>query len=135
MQTDVFQWHGYVDVWLNGTWNRGQDGPEDLPRWKLTHHAPSGRWIKSTPAFNISLCEKFGWLPLDFDGENDSIYHPFDKKGARHMEYLRYRGVYVEVPREEMEATFGKKHSDLTKEDFLADVDREIVNGGSAAKL
>ena len=61
MKTDVFAWHGYTDIWLDGAWR------------------------KATPAFNLSLCEKFGLLPLDFDGVNDSIYHPFDQHGNRHM--------------------------------------------------
>src|SRR6218665_1319367 len=38
-----------------------------------------GRGVKATPAFNIELCERFGLLPLAFDGRSDSIYHPFDK--------------------------------------------------------
>ncbi|KAI9029431.1 hypothetical protein DFJ74DRAFT_487880 [Hyaloraphidium curvatum] len=105
MKTDVFQWHGYVDIWL-----------ED-------------KWVKATPAFNKSLCDKFGWLPLDFDGRSDSIYHPFDKKGDRHMEYLAYRGVFVECPIDAMAATFGKRDSELAGEDFLKDVDREVAAG------
>ena len=44
MQTDVFIWHGYADIWLDG------------------------QWVKATPAFNIELCDKFGLLPLEFDG-------------------------------------------------------------------
>jgi transglutaminase-like putative cysteine protease len=23
MQTDVFAWHGYADIWLNGAWRQG----------------------------------------------------------------------------------------------------------------
>ncbi|HRI18838.1 MAG TPA: transglutaminase family protein, partial [Burkholderiaceae bacterium] len=62
MKSDIFVWHGYVDIWLDGAWR------------------------KATPAFNLSLCERFGLLPLDFDGVADSIYHPFDRAGNRHME-------------------------------------------------
>ncbi|MDP2369533.1 transglutaminase-like domain-containing protein, partial [Rhodoferax sp.] len=74
MKTDVFAWHGYTDIWLDGAWR------------------------KATPAFNRSLCDKFGLLPLEFDGVNDSIYHPFDKSGQRHMEYVRQRGVFNDLP-------------------------------------
>lgn len=70
MKTDVFQWHGYVDIYLEG------------------------KWVKATPAFNKSLCDKFGWLPLEFDGRNDSIYHPYDKKGAKHMEVGLILGIF-----------------------------------------
>ena len=106
MQTDVFIWHGYVDLWLDGAWR------------------------KATPAFNIELCERFGLLPLEFDGRGDSIYHPFDKAGNRHMEYVRQRGSFDEMPLAQIVADFaatypgsGPKLS--AREDFLADVARE----------
>ena len=70
MKTDLFIWHGYTDIWLDGAWR------------------------KATPAFNIELCEKFGLLPLDFDGVHDSIYHAFDKAGNRHMEYVNEQDQY-----------------------------------------
>src|SRR5690554_6649869 len=49
MKTDLFYWHGYTDIYLNG------------------------KWVKATPAFNIELCDKFGLKPLEFNGEEDSI--------------------------------------------------------------
>ena len=82
MKTDLFIWHGYTDIWLDG------------------------RWVKATPAFNIELCERFGLLPLDFDGRADSIYHPFDKTGQRHMEYVNQRGAFDDMPLERIVADF-----------------------------
>src|SRR6185295_17364858 len=70
METDIFTWHGYADLWIEN------------------------RWVKATPAFNLALCERFGLHPLEFDGREDSIYHAFDKSGQRHMEYLEDRGCY-----------------------------------------
>ena len=87
MQTDVFIWHGYTDLWLEG------------------------RWVKATPAFNIELCEKFGLLPLDFDGEHDSIYHPFDKSGHRHMEYVAQRGTFNDLPLAQITADFRRVYA------------------------
>ena len=84
MGTDVFAYHGYTELHLGG------------------------QWVKATPAFNLSLCRKAGILPLEFDGENDSIYHPFDVEGRRHMEYLRYRGVHLDVPFEDMMRCFAE---------------------------
>ncbi len=86
MQSEVFYWHGYTSIHLGG------------------------RWVKATPAFNVELCTKFGLLPLEFDGRSDSLYHPFDRAGQRHMEYLRARGEYVEVPLDAMLATFREKY-------------------------
>src|SRR3546814_19054645 len=68
MGTDVFFYHGFTELWLDG------------------------KWVKATPAFNIELCEKFRVLPLDFDGETDSVFHPFDADNLRHMEYIDDRG-------------------------------------------
>lgn len=111
MGTDLFVWHGYTDVWLDG------------------------RWIKTTPAFNIELCERFGLLPLDWDGETDSIYHPFDVSGNRHMEYVNDRGTYADLPLEEITVTFNEVYKNMMSDepddgaDFMADVIRETAAG------
>jgi transglutaminase-like putative cysteine protease len=111
MQTDLFLWHGYTDIWLDGAWR------------------------KATPAFNLSLCQRFGLMPLDFDGINDSIYHPFDANGQRHMEYVNQRGAFDDLPLQAMVADFrlhypawltqSQPTSTLAQDDFLADVARE----------
>ena len=106
MQTDVFHWHGYTSIHLDG------------------------RWLKATPAFNVELCEKFGLKPLEFDGTADSIYHPFDLAGNRHMEYLAERGEFDDVPAAAIRADFIRLYprlvgSDLGNADFAADVQTE----------
>ena len=84
MQTDLFIWHGYTDLWLGG------------------------RWVKATPAFNIELCERFGLLPLEFDGRTDSLYHPYDRAGQRHMEYVHQRGTFDDLPLDAMVQDFAR---------------------------
>jgi transglutaminase-like putative cysteine protease len=108
MQTDVFVWHGYTDIRIDG------------------------RWLKATPAFNIELCQRFGLLPLEFDGRADSIYHPYDRAGNRHMEYVRQRGSFDDVPLARIVADFRALYpawrvaADGTDEaDFMADVGKE----------
>ena len=78
MGTDVFAFHGYTEFHLEG------------------------KWVKATPAFNLTLCERFGVLPLEFDGRTDSIFHPYDAGGRRHMEYIRDRGAHADLPFDEM---------------------------------
>ncbi|HEX7441757.1 MAG TPA: transglutaminase-like domain-containing protein, partial [Caldimonas sp.] len=78
MGTDLFAYHGYTDILLDG------------------------RWVKATPAFNLTLCQKAGTQPLEFDGVSDSILHPFDLSGRRHMEYVRDRGTHADLPRDAM---------------------------------
>ena len=65
-----------------------------------------GKWVKATPAFNLALCEKFRVKPLEFDGRNDSIFHPFDADERRHMEYLCDRGSFADVPVAEIREAF-----------------------------
>lgn len=56
------------------------------------------QWVKTTPVFNIELCEKFGVKPLEFDGKNDSLLHPFNHAGDKHMEYLKDYGAFDDMP-------------------------------------
>jgi transglutaminase-like putative cysteine protease len=88
---DVFYYHGYVELELNG------------------------RWVKATPAFDKTLCERFGVVPLEFDGREDSIFHPYDPAGRRHMEYLRDRGAHADVPAAEIVATFAREYPRLVE--------------------
>lgn len=74
MGTDIFAWHGYVSVLLNG------------------------KWVKATPAFNIEMCERFGVRPLEFDGTADSLMHPYNSANERHMEYVKQRGEFDDLP-------------------------------------
>jgi transglutaminase-like putative cysteine protease len=57
-----------------------------------------GRWVKATPVFNKLLCKLYGMAPLEFDGRADSLYHPFDGEGRRHMEFLKFHGDFDDVP-------------------------------------
>ncbi|MDE1947950.1 MAG: transglutaminase family protein [Burkholderiales bacterium] len=106
MQSDLYLWHGYTDLWIGGAWR------------------------KATPAFNIQLCERFGLLALEFDGEHDSIYHPFDRAGNRHMEYVNQRGSFDDMPLARIVADFAAfypswGHLDPGDADFQADAERE----------
>ncbi len=112
MKTDIFFWHGYTSIYLGGA------------------------WVKATPAFNIGLCERFRLRPLDFDGRSDSIYHPFDLEGKKHMEYLAYRGEFADVPIDRIEETFRREYlvdPYWDKADFDRDIELEIAKDRSGA--
>ena len=89
MGTDLFIWHGYSTFFVGG------------------------RWTKASCAFNAELCERFGVAPLDFDGTNDALLHPYDGDGSRYMEYVTDRGTYTDLPLETMladlAATYGSR--------------------------
>ena len=76
------------------------------PVIKHTELQIDGKWVKCTPAFDKVLCERARIKPLDFDGVNDSLFHPFDQAGRRHMEYLQDRGAYADVPFDTILADF-----------------------------
>jgi transglutaminase-like putative cysteine protease len=83
---DLFIWHSFTELHLEG------------------------RWVKATPAFNLSLCNRFGVRPLDFDGRRDSLFHEYDHAGRRHMEYVGQRGHYPDVPYDTIIAEFKKMY-------------------------
>ena len=91
MQTDTFFYHGYNDIHLDG------------------------RWVKVTPTFNLSLCEKFKVKPLDWDGAADAVFHPFDLAGRRHMEYIKDHGSFADLPYDAIINTFLTCYGDAAK--------------------
>jgi transglutaminase-like putative cysteine protease len=98
--SDLFIWHGYVEFLLDGP--RGDGGcPPDKGGGSRQRN-----WVKVTPAFNIELCERFGVLPLEFDGEHDALFHPYTADGRAHMEYVRERGTFDELPFDEIMEEF-----------------------------
>lgn len=82
MQTDLFVFHGYTELYLEG------------------------KWVKATPAFNKSLCQRFDVEPLAFDGRNDSVLQQSDRKGNEFMQYVRDRGTFADLPLDELRAAF-----------------------------
>ena len=96
VKTDTFLWHSYTELYL------------------------SGRWVKATPAFDRALCDRVGLKPLEFDGEKDSLFHPFDRAGRRHMEYLNDRGTFSDVPFDTIKADFLTSYPSLISGDGLA---------------
>ncbi|HRH45261.1 MAG TPA: transglutaminase-like domain-containing protein [Pyrinomonadaceae bacterium] len=55
-------------------------------------------WLKTTPAFNKSLCQYLGVAPLEFDGTKDSIFQEFDHQGNVFMTYLHDYGAFSDLP-------------------------------------
>ncbi|MGH6990924.1 MAG: transglutaminase domain-containing protein [Stellaceae bacterium] len=74
MGTDLFQWHGYAELKIEGI------------------------WLKASPTFNSSLCQKFGVAPLEFDGSRDALLQAYDSDGHKFMNYERHRGHFHDVP-------------------------------------
>ncbi|MCK5424473.1 MAG: hypothetical protein KAI89_03805, partial [Emcibacter sp.] len=69
--------------------------------------------------FNLELCQKFKIKPLEFDGREDSIFHPFTEDGKKHMEYIRERGRYADVPLARIFETFKDLNPNVNIDDFV----------------
>ena len=89
MGTDLFVFHGYAELWLDD------------------------RWVKATPAFNRTLCDRFDVDPLEFDGRHDSLFQQADRRGRRYMEYVRDRGAYDDLPLGEIRLAFEQHYPAL----------------------
>lgn len=73
-------------------------GSNELTPHGMVNVYLDNKWLKMSPAFNKSLCEKLNVEPLDFDGENNSFLQQYDSEGTRFMEYIDDYGYFDDVP-------------------------------------
>jgi transglutaminase-like putative cysteine protease len=85
--TDLFVFHGYVELVIDGA------------------------NVLATPAFNAALCERFGVPVLELDGVHDAMLQAFDAEGRRHMEYVRDRGRFTDLPYDAIMAAFREHYT------------------------
>ena len=78
LKSDLIVFHGAAVIYLNG------------------------KWIKAVPAFNLTLCQKLGVDPIEFDGVTDAIFQQCDGKVSKDlfMEYVHDYGVHNDFPYE-----------------------------------
>ena len=94
MTTDLFVYHGYTELYLDE------------------------KWVKATPAFNRSLCERFNVAPLEFDGLQDALLQQFDRSGNRYMEYVNDRGTRADLPLDEIRSAFEHYYPNLMADEM-----------------
>ena len=94
MGTDLFTWHGFTEVHMDGAWR------------------------KATPTFNATLCAKLGVQPLDFDGHTDALLHPFDGVGRTYMQYVNDHGCHHDVPAKFLMREMARDYADMQAEDL-----------------
>lgn len=91
LKTDVFAFHGFTELYLEG------------------------QWVRCTPAFDAKLCESFNVEPMEWDGRTDSLFQEFDRGGRQFMEYIRYHGVFGDLPYEWLIEGFRREYPHLTR--------------------
>jgi len=74
LRTDLMVFHAYTEVFLHN------------------------RWIKLTPVFNKTLCERLNVAPLDFNGQDEAIFQESDKSGQPFMSYEKEYGHFADLP-------------------------------------
>ena len=79
---DRILWHGYAELFING------------------------RWVHASPSYDLTTCERKGFVPVDFDGENDAKDSVFDRNGDRHIEHLEDHGHFADLPWDEMQQCY-----------------------------
>ena len=96
LETNVMVFHGYTEIFL------------------------SGKWLKATPAFNKELCEKSGVAPLEFNGEEDSLFQQFNKEGDMFMEYLHDYGTFDDLPFDYFVSELKSHYPHVFQKEYLA---------------
>ncbi|NHF59243.1 transglutaminase domain-containing protein [Flavobacteriaceae bacterium TP-CH-4] len=100
LKTDVLVFHGCTEV-------------------RLADH-----WIKLTPAFNKSLCEKLGVPVLEFDGKKDAVFQQYSDDGTVFMEYVHDYGSFDDLPYAKMLNSFSEHYPHLEiPEDLILNLD------------
>lgn len=98
--SDLFVYHGYVEFFL-----------ED-------------RWVKATPAFNKELCAKHNVAPLEFNGHEDSIFHPFNLEHKQFMEYTADHGVFADIPLDMILAAWKAAYGEERVSDWIENFEK-----------
>ena len=73
-------------------------GSNELTPHGMVNICLNNKWLKASPAFNKTLCEKFKVAPLEFDGENSSFLQEYNREGSLFMEYTDDYGHFEDVP-------------------------------------
>jgi transglutaminase-like putative cysteine protease len=98
--SDLFVYHGFVEFYLDN------------------------KWVKATPAFNIELCKKHKVVPLEFNGKEDSIFHPFNTEKKQFMEYVDDHGTWADIPVDEIVFGWGKVYGEDRVQRWIAGYER-----------
>ena len=88
MGSDLFVYHGFVEFYLEG------------------------KWVKATPAFNIELCKRHKVKPLEFNGREDSLFHPYNLEKKQFMEYVEFHDIYDDIPVDKIMAAWNKVYGE-----------------------
>ena len=76
--SNILVYHGFAEIYING------------------------KWVIATPAFDLATCQENDYIPVEFDGVNDARLHRQNKDGRLHVEYIKSRGNFDDLPWQEI---------------------------------
>jgi transglutaminase-like putative cysteine protease len=93
LRREEIVFHGYVELFLNDN------------------------WVKCTPSFDSRICKLSNVSVLEWDGETDSLFQPFEGD-SRFMEYIHDYGTFSDVPIELMNSEMKKYYPHLFESEY-----------------
>ena len=105
--SDLFAYHGFVEFYLDN------------------------KWVKATPAFNLELCKRHKVIPLEFNGREDSIFHPYNAEKKQFMEYVAFHGTYADIPVDEIVEAWEKAYGKDRTKQWIAEFEK---SGGTSKR-
>jgi transglutaminase-like putative cysteine protease len=94
--SDLFVYHGFVEFYLEG------------------------KWVKATPAFNRDLCRRHNVPVLEFNGREDSLFQAYNLDHHKFMEYVKFHGVYEDIPVEEIVIAWRRAYGEVRVNQWIA---------------
>ena len=96
---------GFVDVLdhrLSPSFRKMIGGVNRFPFHGYAELFIDGRWIHASPAYDLDVCRKKRFVPVEFDGVNEAKDSLYDLDGNPHMEHLKDHGSYEDFPWDEV---------------------------------
>lgn len=69
-----------------------------------------GRWLKADASLSPDVVTRKGYRRVEFDGTADALLSDTTLAGAPHATYVRFHGLYADLPFEQMLSAFAKAY-------------------------
>jgi transglutaminase-like putative cysteine protease len=102
---------GFVDVYdhqLSEDFKNMIGGVNKFPFHGFAELYVDGKWLHVSPAYDKGVCQRKGFISVEFDGEHDAKDSPCNVKGEPHIEHIEYHGPYADFPWDEMRDYYKK---------------------------
>jgi hypothetical protein len=88
-------------------------GVDILPLHGYTEFYIDGKWIHASPSYDLAICQKNRYVPVEFDGTSDAKDSPCDQDGRKHIEHIKDHGTFDDLPWDWMWEYLGQHLAEL----------------------